>query len=138
MNEQQTSADLLQHFPFSVPTFKILFCFVSNFAAKLTRDHWKKERNEAQQETLRQRSGNAQHKGAGPRCKRKASDQIQNRANKRKQMDSDQTIGSENETPEKKQHTHVSVKVPGKNVCKTSNKKKLIAGQAKLTSFFRV
>ncbi|XP_037551571.1 PCNA-interacting partner [Nematolebias whitei] len=103
--------------------------------AKLTRDHWKKE---AQQETLRQRSGNAQHEGAGPRCKRKASDQMQNRGNKRKQKDSDQPIGSENEPPEKKRHTHVSIKVPGKNVSKTSNKKKLIAGQAKLTSFFRV
>uniref|UniRef100_A0A3Q3AL55 PCNA-interacting partner n=1 Tax=Kryptolebias marmoratus TaxID=37003 RepID=A0A3Q3AL55_KRYMA len=96
------------------------------------------EPSEAQRETLKQRGGNAQHKGAGPRSKKKAGVRMQSESNKRKQLDSDQHSGSENEPPEKKQHTRVSVKVCGKNACKTSNKKTLIAGQAKLTSFFRV
>ncbi|XP_012729239.2 PCNA-interacting partner [Fundulus heteroclitus] len=85
-----------------------------------------------------QRSGNAQNGGGCPSNKRKTGIQMQSKGNKRKQLDSERHSGSENEPPEKKQHTRVSVKVPGKNVCKPSNKKKLIAGQGKLTSFFRV
>lgn len=63
---------------------------------------------------------------------------MQSKGNKRKQVDSDQHGGSENEPPQKKQPASVSVKMPGKNVSKASSKKKLIAGQGKLTSFFRV
>lgn len=55
---------------------------------------------------------------------------------KRKQVDSDQHGGSENEPPQKK---GVSVKVPEKTASKGPNRKKqLIAGQGKLTSFFRL
>ncbi|XP_038137198.1 PCNA-interacting partner [Cyprinodon tularosa] len=85
-----------------------------------------------------QRSGNAQSGGGCPTNKRKTGIQMQSKGKKRKQLDSEQHSGSEKEPPEKKQHTRVSVKAPGKNVCKASNKKKLIAGQGKLTSFFRV
>lgn len=60
---------------------------------------------------------------------------MQSKSNKRKQVDSDQHGGSENEPPQKKQP---AVKMPGKTVSKASSKKKLIAGQGKLTSFFRV
>ncbi|XP_073336731.1 PCNA-interacting partner [Pagrus major] len=85
---------------------------------------------------LGQRSGNAQNRGAaGPGNKKKAGVQTQSKSNKRKQVDSDQHGGSENEPPQKKQPT---VKVPAKTVSKASSKKKLIAGQGKLTSFFRV
>nr|XP_015816841.2 PCNA-interacting partner [Nothobranchius furzeri] len=102
--------------------------------AKPSRGCWTKEPGEARREAaLEQRSGNAQNAGAGPRNKKKAGIQMQN---KRKQLDCDQRSGSENQPPEKKQHS--CVKVPSKNVCKASNKKKLIAGQAKLTNFFRV
>lgn len=84
------------------------------------------------------RSGNAQKRVAGPGIKKKTGTQAQGKGNKRKQVDSDQHEGSENEPPEKKQLTAVSVKMPGKNVSKALSKKKLIAGQGKLTSFFRV
>ncbi|XP_044041929.1 PCNA-interacting partner isoform X2 [Siniperca chuatsi] len=87
---------------------------------------------------LGQRSGNAQNRGAGLSNRKKTGIQMQRKGNKRKQVDSDQHGGSENEPPQKKQPTSVSVKMPGKNVCKASSKKKLIAGQGKLTSFFRV
>lgn len=87
---------------------------------------------------LKQSSGNAQNGGAGLSNRKKTGIQMQSKGNKRKQLDSDQHGGSENEPPEKKKHTHVSVKVPSKNVNKPSNKKKLIAGQGKLTSFFRL
>ncbi|KAF7664403.1 hypothetical protein LDENG_00178620 [Lucifuga dentata] len=69
--------------------------------------------------------GNARKRGAGNNQK------IEGKGSKRKQVDSDKH-GSENQPPRKKPPTSVS----GKNVGK--NKKKLIAGQGKLTSFFRV
>lgn len=62
---------------------------------------------------------------------------MQNQSKKRKQVDSDKSGGSKNEPPKKKSLTGVSVKVPVKTVSKASSKK-LIAGQGKLTSFFRV
>ncbi|XP_076578375.1 PCNA-interacting partner [Chaetodon auriga] len=84
---------------------------------------------------LGQRSGNAPNRGAGPGNRKKTG--IQTQGSKRKQVDSDQRGGSENEPPQKKQPM-VSVKMSGKTVSKASSKKKLIAGQGKLTSFFRV
>ena len=89
---------------------------------------------------LAPRSGNAQNRGAaGPGNRKKsAGTETQRKGNKRKQVDTEQHGGSENEPPEKKQISSVSVKMPGKNVNKASSKKKLIAGQGKLTSFFRV
>uniref|UniRef100_A0A3Q3JQW7 PCNA-interacting partner n=1 Tax=Monopterus albus TaxID=43700 RepID=A0A3Q3JQW7_MONAL len=76
--------------------------------------------------------------GAGLGNRKKAHTEMQSKGNKRKQVDSEQNEGSENEPPEKKQPTSISVKKPGKNVSKASRKKKLIAGQGILTSFFRV
>ncbi|XP_069556531.1 PCNA-interacting partner [Brachyistius frenatus] len=87
---------------------------------------------------LEQRSGNAQNGGGGPGGRKKTGIQMQSEGNKRKQLDPDQHGRSENEPPEKKQPTRMSVKMPGKNVGKASGKKKLIAGQGTLTSFFRV
>ncbi|XP_068573298.1 PCNA-interacting partner [Cebidichthys violaceus] len=84
------------------------------------------------------RSGNVQNRDAGSGNRKKTGTQAQRKGNKRKQVDSDQHGGSENEPPEKKQLTCVSIKMPGKNVGKALSKKKLIAGQGKLTSFFRV
>lgn len=79
-----------------------------------------------------------QHRGAGPGNRKKTGTQMQRKGNKRKQVDSDQHGGSENEPPQKKQLTSVLVQMQGKNVSKASSKKKLIAGQGKLTSFFRL
>ncbi|XP_047245896.1 PCNA-interacting partner isoform X2 [Girardinichthys multiradiatus] len=109
------------------------------FAAKPSSESQRKEHREVQRWVApEQRSGNVQNGGGCQSNKRKTGIQMQSKGNKRKQLDSEQHGGSENEPPEKKQHTRVSVKVPGKNVCKVSSKKKLIAGQGKLTSFFRV
>ncbi|CAJ1054508.1 PREDICTED: PCNA-interacting partner [Xyrichtys novacula] len=96
----------------------------------------KKQSGEQRGAVLEPRSGNAQNRSRG--STRKTGAQIQNKGNKRKQVDSDQHGGSENEPPQKKQPVSVPAKIPGKNVGKTSNKKKLITGQGKLTSFFRV
>uniref|UniRef100_A0A3B4H7E3 PCNA-interacting partner n=1 Tax=Pundamilia nyererei TaxID=303518 RepID=A0A3B4H7E3_9CICH len=85
---------------------------------------------------LEQRSGNAPKQGASLVNGKGTGFQMQSRGNKRKQLD--QHGGSENEPPEKKQPTRTSVKMPGKNGSKALSKKKLIAGQGKLTSFFRV
>ncbi|XP_030575995.1 PCNA-interacting partner isoform X2 [Archocentrus centrarchus] len=87
---------------------------------------------------LKPRSGNAPKQGAGHVNGKTTGIQIQSRGNKRKQLDSDQHGRSENVPPEKKQPTCVPVKMPGKSASKALNKKKLIAGQGKLTSFFRV
>ncbi|XP_062299499.1 PCNA-interacting partner [Scomber scombrus] len=86
------------------------------------------------------RSGNAQNRGAGPGNRKKSgkSQTHSSKGNKRKQVDSDQHVGAENEPPEKKQPTSVPNKMPVKNVSKGVSKKKLIAGQGKLTSFFRL
>ncbi|KAK5615978.1 hypothetical protein CRENBAI_019451 [Crenichthys baileyi] len=109
------------------------------FAAKHSSESQRKKHREVQRWVApEQRSGNAQNGGGCQSNKRKTGIQMQSKGNKRKQLDSEQHGGSENEPPEKKQHTRVSVKVPGKNVCKASSKKKLIVGQGKLTSFFRV
>ncbi|KAF3859332.1 hypothetical protein F7725_021731, partial [Dissostichus mawsoni] len=104
---------------------------------KSTSECLNKEQSGVQQgAVLGPRSGNAQKRVAGPGIKKKTGTQAQGKGNKRKQVDSDQHEGSENEPPEKKQLTAVSVKMPGKNVSKALSKKKLIAGQGKLTSFF--
>ncbi|KAM9335066.1 PCNA-interacting partner [Symphorus nematophorus] len=88
---------------------------------------------------LGHRSGNAQSRGADPGKRKKTGVQVQSKSTKRKQVDSEQHGGAENEPPQKKQPTSVSVKMPGKTVSKAASKnKKLIAGQGKLTSFFRV
>ncbi|XP_008279100.1 PCNA-interacting partner [Stegastes partitus] len=98
-----------------------------------------KEQSEVQRgAALHQRSGNAQNRGVGPGNRKKTGIQMQSKGNKRKQLDADQHGGSENEPPQKKQPTRASVKLPGKNISKAPSKKKLIAGQGKLTSFFRV
>lgn len=79
---------------------------------------------------LRQRSGNAPDRSAGPGVRK------QSKACKRKQGDLEEDGGRENEPPQKKQPGGGSVKVrPGS---KAQTKKKLIAGQGKLTSFFRL
>ncbi|KAI3366342.1 hypothetical protein L3Q82_000501 [Scortum barcoo] len=83
---------------------------------------------------LGQRSGNAQNRGAAPGSRKKT----ESKGSKRKQVDCDQRGRSENEPPQKKKPAAASVKMPGKSVSKASSKKKLIAGQGKLTSFFRV
>ncbi|XP_047431743.1 PCNA-interacting partner [Mugil cephalus] len=108
--------------------------------AKSTSGCPNKEQSEVEQgpAALKQTSGNAQNRGAGPGNRKKTGIQTQSKGNKRKQLESDQHGGSENEPPEKKQAPRASVKVLGKNVTKASSKKKLIAGQGKLTSFFRV
>ncbi|XP_051248918.1 PCNA-interacting partner [Dicentrarchus labrax] len=98
-----------------------------------------KEQSDVQRgAAIGQRSGNAQNRAAGPGNRKKTSIQMQNKGNKRKQVDSDQHGGSENEPPQKKAPTGASLKMPGKTVSKAPGKKKLIAGQGKLTSFFRV
>ncbi|XP_049422805.1 PCNA-interacting partner [Epinephelus fuscoguttatus] len=109
------------------------------FPAKSTSECPNKEQSGVQRgAALAPRSGNAQNRGAGSGNRKKtAGNETQRKGNKRKQEESEQHGGSENEPPEKKL-TSVSVKVPGKNVSKASSKKKLIAGQGKLTSFFRV
>ncbi|XP_029318064.1 PCNA-interacting partner isoform X3 [Cottoperca gobio] len=105
--------------------------------AKSTSECPNKEQSGVQQgAALGPRSGNGQNRVAGPGDRKKTGTQARGKGNKRKQVDSDQRGGSENEPPEKKPFT--SVKMPGKNVSKASSKKKLIAGQGKLTSFFRV
>lgn len=125
--------------PLVASNIKTCFWVVSVFAAKPSSESRRKERFEVQRGVApEQRSGNAQNGGGCPSNKRKTGIQMQSKGNKRKQLDSEQHTESGNEPPEKKQHTRVSVKVPGKNVCKASNKKKLITGQGKLTSFFRV
>ncbi|XP_041832837.1 PCNA-interacting partner [Melanotaenia boesemani] len=107
--------------------------------AKPTTECRKNEQSKVQRKVaLKQRSRNAQNEGADLSNGKKTGIHMQSKGNKRKQLDSDQHGGSENEPPEKKKHTNVSVKVASKNVSKPSNKKKLIAGQGKLTSFFRL
>ncbi|XP_078098923.1 PCNA-interacting partner [Sander vitreus] len=107
--------------------------------AKSTSECPNKEQSGVQRgPALEPRSGNVQHRGAGPGNRKKTGTQMQRKGNKRKQVDSDQHGGSENEPPQKKQLTSVLVQMQGKNVSKASSKKKLIAGQGKLTSFFRL
>lgn len=109
-------------FLFSVPPAK-------SFSERANEEHAVVERGAA----LTKRSGNARSRDACPEDKK-----MKNKSNKRKQVDSDQHGNSENEPPQKKPSTSVSVKMPGKAVGKAASKKKLIAGQGKLTSFFRV
>ncbi|XP_031169424.2 PCNA-interacting partner [Sander lucioperca] len=107
--------------------------------AKSTSECPNKEQSGVQRgPALEPRSVNVQHRGAGPGNRKKTGTQMQRKGNKRKQVDSDQHGGSENEPPQKKQLTSVLVQMQGKNVSKASSKKKLIAGQGKLTSFFRL
>ncbi|XP_026217240.1 PCNA-interacting partner [Anabas testudineus] len=82
------------------------------------------------------RSANVQNTGAGLGSRKKADIQMQSKCNKRKQADSEQHGGSENQPPEKKRP--ISVKMSGNGTSRAAGKKKLIAGQGKLTSFFRV
>uniref|UniRef100_A0A8C7XD78 PCNA-interacting partner n=1 Tax=Oryzias sinensis TaxID=183150 RepID=A0A8C7XD78_9TELE len=88
--------------------------------------------------SLKQRTGAAQNKSTAPCGGKKTGVQMQRKSNKRKQLDHGQDNGSENEPPEKNRHIQVSAKGPGRNVSKASKKTKLLAGQGKLTSFFRV
>lgn len=74
--------------------------------------------------TLGQRSGNAPDRSAGLGIRK------QSKSHKRKQADAEQHGGCENEPPQKKR--------PAKPGSKAQTKKKLIAGQGKLTSFFRL
>uniref|UniRef100_UPI003AAFA683 PCNA-interacting partner isoform X2 n=1 Tax=Centroberyx gerrardi TaxID=166262 RepID=UPI003AAFA683 len=84
------------------------------------------------------RCGNAQSSGAGPGNRKKTGVHTQDKGSKRKQVDADQHGELENQPPKKKPPTSIAGKMPGKNVSKAPSKKKLIAGQGKLTSFFRV
>ncbi|XP_053719777.1 PCNA-interacting partner [Synchiropus splendidus] len=86
----------------------------------------------AQQGTvLGARSGNGQKQGVGVGSRKKTAPQEQGKGSKRKQADSGHIRGSENEPPRKRP-------LCTKSVNNALNKKKLIAGQGKLTSFFRV
>lgn len=73
---------------------------------------------------------------ARPGNKKKTDMEVQIKAKKRKQVETDQPGGSENQPPKKKSPT--TMKNPVKAISKTSNKKKLIVGQGKLTNFFRL
>ncbi|KAM4614800.1 PCNA-interacting partner [Polymixia lowei] len=84
------------------------------------------------------RSGNAQNSGAGLGSAKNTGVRSQGKGSKRKQVDADQQGGTENQPPKKKPSASVMGKMPVKNVTKAPSKKKLIAGQGKLTSFFRV
>lgn len=85
------------------------------------------ERNSAPQgAALGQRSGNAPDRSAGAG----AGVRKQRKSHKRKLGDVEQHGGCENDPPQKKR--------PVKQGSKAETKKKLIAGQGKLTSFFRV
>uniref|UniRef100_A0A3B4BH60 PCNA-interacting partner n=1 Tax=Periophthalmus magnuspinnatus TaxID=409849 RepID=A0A3B4BH60_9GOBI len=88
-----------------------------------------------QHAALGPRTGNAHNRVAGPGKRKKTGIDVQIKANKRKQVETDQPGGSENEPPKKKPPT--TVKNPGKAISKPTNKK-LIAGQGKLTNFFRL
>lgn len=96
-----------------------------------------KERRGLQQgANLGARSGNAQNWGTVPGNKKKASMDVQIKAVKRKTVETDQPGGLENEPPQKK--PPINVRNSGRNMSKATNKKKLIAGQGKLTDFFRI
>ena len=79
------------------------------------------------------RCGNAPSRGAAPASKKEA------KGSKRKQVDVDQDSAAENQPPTKKCPPGVPGKIPAKNLTnKGQSKKKLISGQGKLTSFFRL
>lgn len=67
--------------------------------------------------------------------KTKTDVQMETQSRKRKQADCEQHSALENQPPQKKS---ISAKVPEKSLNKVVSRKKLIAGQGKLTSFFRV
>lgn len=117
--------------------FNSHFCFVSMTTVESPSSGQTQELNEGQQGSagLKQRSGAPQNKVTAPRGRKKDEVQMQTKSNKRKQLDRSQHDGSENEPPEKKQQIQASAKGAGRNVTK---KTKLLAGQGKLTSFFRV
>lgn len=71
----------------------------------------------------------------GKNKRAKTEVQMENKNRKRKQADCKQHSDSHNQPPKKKS---ISAKVPEKLLSKVVSKKKLIAGQGKLTSFFRV
>lgn len=74
--------------------------------------------------------------GAEKDRKSKTGVETQRKSRKRKQVDCEQQGNQgENQPPQKKS---VAAKAPGKAVGKGVSKKKLIAGQGKLTSFFRL
>ncbi|KAK2859167.1 hypothetical protein Q5P01_003787 [Channa striata] len=110
------------------------------FPAKPTSEGPNKEQLGVQwRSALGQRSGNTGNTGAGLSSKKRSRNQMQDTdPTKRKQVDSDKLGGLENEPAEKRRPPGVSVKMPGKSVGKASSKRKLITGQGKLTSFFRV
>lgn len=67
--------------------------------------------------------------------KAKTNVQMEPKSKKRKQVDCKQQSDSQNQPPPKR---IILAKVPAKSLSKGASKKKLIAGQGKLTSFFRV
>lgn len=117
--------------------FNSHFCFVSMTTVESPSSGQTQELNEGQQGSagLKQRSGDPQNKVTAPRGRKKDEVQMQTKSNKRKKLDRSKHDGSENEPPEKKQQIQASAKGAGRNVTK---KTKLLAGQGKLTSFFRV
>lgn len=108
------------------------------FSANSASESLNKEPSGLQQgAALKPKSGNALNRSAGPGSKKKAGMDVKIKANKRKQEETDQLGGSENEPPKKKPPTNV--KNPAKPISKATNKKQLlIAGQGKLTNFFRL
>lgn len=67
--------------------------------------------------------------------KAKTNVQMEAKSKKRKLVDCKQQSDLQNQPPQKR---IISSKVPEKSLGKGASKKKLIAGQGKLTSFFRV
>ncbi|XP_062339385.1 PCNA-interacting partner [Osmerus eperlanus] len=86
---------------------------------------------------LGQRCGNAPERLV-VQSRKKPTSQTAVKACKRKQVDGNEDDSSENQPPQKKPSITVSKKMPVKNAPKAPGKKKLISGQGKLTSFFRV
>ncbi|XP_076015806.1 PCNA-interacting partner isoform X2 [Genypterus blacodes] len=92
------------------------------------------------------KESSAQRQGAalGPKSRntnrrREADKQrIQGKGGKRKQVDSSDQHELENQPPQKKAPAPVSAENAGRKVSKAPSKRKLITGQGKLTSFFRV
>nr|Q28EM3.2 RecName: Full=PCNA-interacting partner; Short=PARI; AltName: Full=PARP-1 binding protein; AltName: Full=PARP1-binding protein; Short=PARPBP [Xenopus tropicalis] len=102
------------------------------------------ENSDLQKQELKLSSGNIDLKTGG-QVKNKPCKNVANKRSKRKQVDiqSETTNAQENEPPQKKAVVEITSKKENKpcvtrNCNKSSSKNKLIAGQAKLTSFFRV
>lgn len=90
--------------------------------------------NVAQQSTTL-RPNNGVRMGGDKDKNANASVQTESKSRKRKQADGKELADSQNQPPQKKS---ISAKAPEKSLSKGVSKKKLIPGQGKLTSFFRV